>query len=97
MQTTITFKNIKPTDELKSYVNKRLSKIEKLLEDKGLANVVLIKEDIRYIVEIKLDAGKLHINTTEEQKEKNMNSVIDKAVDNIKNQILKTKEKQKNS
>ena len=97
MQTTITFKNIKPTDELKSYVNKRLSKIEKLLEDKGLANVVLIKEDIRYIVEIQLDAGKLHINTTEEQKEKNMNSVIDKAVDNIKKQILKIKEKQKKS
>lgn len=95
MQISIVFKNVKSTDELKNYLEKKINKLDKLLDNKGIVRVVLTMKDIRYLVEIQLDAGKIHINTQEEAKEKNLNTVIDKAINNIKVQLLKIKEKQK--
>ena len=49
MQTTITFKKIDTSVSLKSYVQKKLDKFDKMLDSTGEAHVVLSVEKIRHI------------------------------------------------
>ncbi|MFA5902794.1 MAG: HPF/RaiA family ribosome-associated protein [Desulfobacula sp.] len=53
MQTTVTFKQIDPSSSLKAYVQKKLEKLDKLLESPAEAYVVLSVEKIRNIAEKK--------------------------------------------
>ncbi|MBF0228039.1 MAG: ribosome-associated translation inhibitor RaiA [Desulfamplus sp.] len=94
MQTSVTFKKIDPSDALKSYVQKKLDRFDKMLDAPAEANVVLSVEKIRHIAEITLICDKLKIHAKEESE--NMYSSIDTLMDKIKSQITKHKEKQKN-
>ena len=91
MQTTVTFKNIDSSDALKSYVQKKLEKHDKMLESPAEANVVLSVEKIRHIVEINLSCDKLKIHAREESE--SMYSSIDALMDKVRTQINKNKEK----
>lgn len=91
MQTSITFKNLDSSDALKSYVQKKLDRFDKLMESPADANVVLSVEKIRHIAEINLVSDRLNIQAKEETE--NMYSSIDMVIDKIRIQITKSKEK----
>ncbi|MBF0302219.1 MAG: ribosome-associated translation inhibitor RaiA [Desulfamplus sp.] len=94
MQTSVTFKKIDPSDALKSYVQKKLDRFDKMLDTPAEANVVLSVEKIRHIAEITLICDKVKIHAKEESE--NMYSSIDTLMDKVKAQITKNKERQKN-
>ena len=91
MQISVTFKNFDSSEALRSYVQSRLEKLDKLLDAPVEANVVLCVEKIRHIAEVTLMGDKLSLHATEESD--SMYSSIDMAADKIKAQIKKSKEK----
>jgi len=91
MQTSVTFKNLDPSDHLKTYVQNKLNKLDKLLDNPAEANVVLSVEKIRHIAEIKITGDRLNINCRE--KTNDMYSSIDLAMDKLEAQIKKSKQK----
>ncbi len=93
MQTTVTFKQIDPSSSLKSYVQKKLEKFDKMLESPADAYVVLSVEKIRHIAEITLTSDKVKIHAKEESE--SMYSSIDALMDKVRIQIKKNKEKVK--
>ncbi|PIE71636.1 MAG: ribosomal subunit interface protein [Deltaproteobacteria bacterium] len=91
MQVSVTFKKLDSSDALKEYVQKKLDRIEKLLDAPAEANVVLSVEKIRYIAEVSLTSKWIKIHATEETD--SMYSAIDKVTDKLKKQIKKSKQK----
>ncbi len=91
MQTSVTFKKLDPSDALKSYIQKKVDRFDKMLDSPAEANVVLSVEKIRHIAEITLTCDRLQIHAKEESE--NMYSSIDTLMDKIKIQIKKNKEK----
>ncbi len=91
MQVTITFKKIDASESLKSYVDKKLKRFDKMLDTPAEANVVLSVEKIRHIAEITLKSAGLNLHAKEESE--SMYAAIDTLVDKIKGQITKHKEK----
>jgi putative sigma-54 modulation protein len=94
MQTSVTFKNIDPSDHLKSYVSNKLDRFDKFLDTASEANVVLSVEKFRHIAEINISSGKLNIIGKEETGD--MYSAIDLVLDKIDKQIKRNKEKTRN-
>ncbi|WP_457551925.1 ribosome hibernation-promoting factor, HPF/YfiA family [Desulfobacula sp.] len=91
MQTIVTFKKIDTSNSLKSYVQKKLDKFDKILDSPAEAYVVLSVEKIRHIAEITLTCDRLKIHAKEDSE--NMYSSIDTLMDKVKAQIKKNKEK----
>jgi putative sigma-54 modulation protein len=91
MQTSVTFKNIDPSDHLKSYVGDKLDRFDRLLDNPAEANVVLAVEKFRHIAEINISGDRLSINGKEETID--MYSAIDMVLDKLEKQIKKNKEK----
>ena len=91
MQTSVTFKNLDPTDTLKSYVRDKLDRFDRLLDNPAEANVVLLVEKFRHIVEINIIGDRLTINGKEETND--MYSAIDMVLDKLEKQIKKNKQK----
>ena len=91
MQITVTFKQIDPSDALKSYVQKKVDRFDKMLENPAEANVVLSVEKIRHIAEITIVCDRLKIHAKEESE--NMYSSIDTLMDKVSAQIKKSKDK----
>lgn len=91
MQTSVTFKNIDPSDHIKSYVSDKLNRFDKYLYNPAEANVVLSVEKFRHIAEINIVGDRLNINGKEETED--MYSAIDMTLDKLEKQIKKNKEK----
>ena len=91
MQTSVTFKNIDPSDHLKAYVSDKLDRFDKFLDNPAEANVVLAVEKFRHIAEINIAGDKLTIMGSEETND--MYSAIDMALDKLEKQIKKSKQK----
>ncbi len=91
MQTSVTFKNLDPSDHLKSYVSEKLNRLDKFLYNPAEANVVLSVEKFRHIAEINIIGDRLNINGKEETED--MYSAIDMTLDKIEKQIKKSKQK----
>ena len=91
MQTSVTFKNIDPSDHLKAYVSDKLDRFDKFLDNPAEANVVLAVEKFRHIAEINIAGDKLTIIGSEETND--MYSAIDMALDKLEKQIKKGKQK----
>jgi putative sigma-54 modulation protein len=91
MQTSVTFKNLDPSDHLKSYVSDKLNRFDKYLYNPGEANVVLSVEKFRHIAEINIIADRLNIIGKEETED--MYSAIDMTLDKLEKQIKKNKQK----
>ncbi len=91
MQVSVTFKNIDPSDALKAYAEKKLERIDKLLDTPAEANVVFSVEKIRHITEINVTSGRTTVHATETSE--GMYAAIDLAVDKIKQQLAKSKKK----
>jgi len=93
MHTTVTFKKMDSSEALKSHIQKKLDRFDKMLDSPAEAHVVLYVEKIRHIAEITLICDKLKIHATE--KSESMYSSIDILMDKVKGQITKHKEKVK--
>ncbi|MDX9788113.1 MAG: ribosome-associated translation inhibitor RaiA [Desulfobacterales bacterium] len=91
MQTSVTFKNIDPSDPLKSYVQDKLERLDKLLDNPAEANVVLRVEKFRHIAEVNINGDRLNIIGKEETED--MYSAIDMVLDKLEKQIKKNKQK----
>ena len=91
MQTSVTFKNLDPSESLKSYVTKKLNKFDKFIDNPAMASVVLGVEKFRRIAEINVTADKLNIFGKDETDD--MYSAIDMVLDKLEKQIKKNKQK----
>ena len=91
MQTTVTFKNLNSSENLKSYVREKLDRFDKFLENPAEANVVLSVEKFRHLAEINITGDRLNINGKEEKND--MYSAIDIVLDKLEKQIKKSKQK----
>jgi len=91
MQTSVTFKNIDSSENLRAYVADKLDRFDKYLYNPAEASVVLSVEKFRHIAEININGDRLNINGKEETED--MYSAIDMALDKLEKQIKKSKEK----
>lgn len=91
MQTSVTFKNLDSSDTLKSYVQEKLDRFDRLLDNPAEANVVLSVEKFRHMAEINISGDRLTINGKEETID--MYSAIDMVLDKLEKQIKKSKQK----
>ncbi len=91
MQTSVTFKNLDPSETLKSYVRDKLDRFDKFLYNPAIATVVLSVEKFRHIAEINIKGDRLSVNGREETND--MYSAIDLVLDKLDKQIKKNKQK----
>ena len=91
MQTSVTFKNLDPSEPLKAYVTEKLDRFDRLLDNPAEASVVLSVEKFRHIAEISITGDRLNIIGREEIND--MYSAIDMALDKLEKQIKKSKQK----
>jgi putative sigma-54 modulation protein len=91
MQTSVTFKNVDPSDNLKSYVSDKLDKLDKFLDNPAEAAVVLSIEKFRHIAEVNITGDRLNIFGKEETSD--MYAAIDMVLDKLEKQIKKNKQK----
>lgn len=91
MQTSVTFKNLDPSDHLKSYAGEKLDRLDKFLDNPAEASVVLAVEKFRHIAEITILGDRLNLIGKEETND--MYSAIDMALDKLEKQIKKNKQK----
>jgi putative sigma-54 modulation protein len=91
MQTSVTFKNIDSSENLRSYVSDKLDRFDKYLYNPAEASVVLSVEKFRHIAEINIKGDRLNVNGKEETED--MYSAIDMVLDKLEKQIKKNKEK----
>ncbi|HCY84072.1 MAG TPA: ribosome-associated translation inhibitor RaiA [Desulfobacteraceae bacterium] len=94
MQISINFKNINSSDALKSHINEKFEKLDKMLDASADAHIVLSIEKLRNIAEINLTCDRIKIHAKEEA-ENNMYAAIDALSDKVKIQIRKIKDKQR--
>jgi putative sigma-54 modulation protein len=92
VQIKISFRHIEPSDPLKLYVEDKLIRVKKYLEEPIEAHVVLRVEKFRHIAEVSMDASGFRLNGAEETGD--MYSSIDLLVDSLEAQAArKGKEK----
>lgn len=91
MQTSVTFKNLPSSENLKNYVTEKLDRFDRLLDNPAEASVVLSVEKFRHIAEINIVGDRLNIIGKEEIND--MYSAIDMVLDKLEKQIKKSKQK----
>ena len=91
MNTSVRFKNLEPSDALRSYVSEKLDRLEKYFNGPAEANVVLSIEKFRHSAEINIVGDRLTINGKDETEE--MYAAIDMVLDKLEVQIKKSKQK----
>jgi putative sigma-54 modulation protein len=91
MQTSVTFKNLDPSDHLRDYVSDKLNRFDKYLYNPAEASVVLSVEKFRHIAEVNIIGDRLSINGKEETED--MYSAIDMVLDKLEKQIKRNKQK----
>jgi putative sigma-54 modulation protein len=94
MQMSITFKNIKSSDNLKFHTHEKFDKLDKMFDNPADAHIVLSMEKLCNIAEINLTCDKIKIHAKEES-DNNMYAAIDILSDKVKLQIKKNTEKLK--
>ena len=91
MQINVAFRHIDPSDNLRDYVEDKISRVKKYLDEPIEANVVLKVEKFRHSAEVFVDANGLRINGIEVTDD--MYSAIDLVADKIEGQIRRSKDK----
>lgn len=91
MKISVTFRNAEGETWQKEYVEERLKKLKKYIDNPVDARVILSVEKFRSMAEINLMANGLNVNGKEEDKD--MHLAIDNAIEKIERQLKKRKEK----
>lgn len=93
MQITTTFRHMEQSDALKSYVEEKLERVKKYIDEPVVAQTYMTVEKIRHIVEITLTAKGVTIKASEATND--MYASIDAVVDKIERQLRRYKERLK--
>lgn len=93
MNIHITVKNIELTDAIKSYVEKKVSKVKKYFDQVIDVNVVLDVRKNVHLAEVLVNAKGVFLKGAE--KSEDLYASIDLAVDKIERQLIKYKQKLK--
>ncbi|MBN1663511.1 MAG: ribosome-associated translation inhibitor RaiA [Deltaproteobacteria bacterium] len=91
MKVSVTFRNTDGEEWQKEYIEERLKKLKKYIDNPVDARVVLSVEKFRNVAEVNIIATGLNVNGKEEDKD--MHLAIDNAIEKIERQIKKHKEK----
>ncbi len=91
MMISVTFRNTEGEEWQKEYLDEKLKKLKKYVDNPVEARVVLSVEKFRNVAEINLTANGLNVNAKEE--EKDMHTAIDNAIEKIERQLKKFKDK----
>lgn len=91
MMISVTFRNTEDEGWQREYLDEKLKRLKKYVDNPVEARVVLSVEKFRNMAEINLTANSLNINAKEE--EKDMHSAIDNVIEKIERQLKKHKEK----
>ncbi len=91
MQVSVTYKNTEGESWLNDYVEERLKKLKKYIDNPAEARVVLSVEKFRNVAEVNLVAGGMVINGREEAKE--IRVAVDSVIEKVERQIKKRKGK----
>lgn len=94
MQISVMFKNIDSSESVKSHINDKFNKMDKMLDYPADAHIVLSIEKLRHIADINFNCDKIKIHAREEA-ENNLYAAIDALADKVRLQIKKVKEKQR--
>lgn len=89
MQIKITFKNLPTSTEFSDYINERLTRLGRLLEGSGKADVVLKSEKRSKIAEIHLVDSPIDIYASESHED--LRAAVDLVIDKVKLQITRAK------
>lgn len=93
MDLSFTFRNTSPSDSLRDYVRKKIGGLMRLVQEPSFCHVVFNHEKFRYCVEIIVEAPRAAFRAKEEGKD--MNSAFDLALDVMKRQARKFRDKRK--
>ncbi|WP_028844477.1 ribosome hibernation-promoting factor, HPF/YfiA family [Thermodesulfovibrio thiophilus] len=91
MKITIRGKNIDVTEALRQYIEKRISKFDKFLNDQSEAVVTISTEKFTHKIDVLLKVDGHLIQA--EGKTEDLYSAVDQVVEKLEKQILKYKEK----
>ncbi len=91
MQVSVTFRHVEPSEALKDYAIRKLSKMEKYTDSPMEANVVLGIEKFRHQADITVTGDGLKIKGREETGD--MYSAIDLALEKIEKQLKRFRER----
>jgi putative sigma-54 modulation protein len=94
MVISVTFRNTEGEGWQREYLEEKLKKINKYVDNPIEAHIVLSVEKFRNVAEINLMSNGLNINAKEE--EKDMHVAIDNAIEKIERQLKRHKEKIRN-
>lgn len=93
METTFTFRNIEPTETLKTHTLGKLDKLSKYLIKPTKAHVIFNVERFNHLVEVTLNAN--GVQYISHEKSEDMYTSIDRAVTKLERQLKKYKEQLK--
>ncbi|MCD6319915.1 MAG: ribosome-associated translation inhibitor RaiA [Candidatus Desulfofervidaceae bacterium] len=94
MQISVTFRNIRPSESIKSYAEKKIGRLQRFLRSDNIeANLVVSVEKFRHLVELNIWADGDNIYGKEEAED--IYAAIDTVMDKVERQISKLKEKKK--
>lgn len=93
MQITTTFRHLETSDALKSYVEEKLERVRKYIDEPITAQVFLAVEKIRHSADITITAKGITIKASEETSD--MYAAIDMVIDKIERQLQRYKERLK--
>jgi putative sigma-54 modulation protein len=91
MVITTTARHLDVSEEVKAFADKRLSRLERFVQDIREAHVILTAEKYRYTAEIILRLNRHEIVTREETGD--VLTSIDRAVDRLEAQLKKLRER----
>jgi putative sigma-54 modulation protein len=91
MQITTTFRHMETSEALKSYVEEKLERVQKYIDEPVVAQVFLMVEKIRHIAEMTITAKGITIKASEETND--MYAAVDAVLDKIERQLRRYKEK----
>jgi putative sigma-54 modulation protein len=91
MHVSVTFRQLEPSDALKSYVTERLRKFKRYLEGAQEAHVVLALEKFRHLADVTINSNGRIIKGREENVD--MYAAIDLVMDKIDQQLRKMRDK----
>lgn len=91
MQVSVTFRQIEPSEALKSYVTERLKKLKRYLDGPLEAHVVLGLEKFRHLADVSINSNGRMIKGREENAD--MYAAIDLVMDKIDMQLKRHRDK----
>jgi len=93
MLVNLTARNLQITEALKNHIEKKVRRLDRYVDSDTEAQMVLSIEKYRHLVEISLISRSINLHSTEESPD--MYLSIDKALDKIKRQLKKQRERRR--